>query len=591
MKKLLLFMVLLLMGLASRAQTDTDKISVSGHVLDSKGDNIPGATVLERGTTNGTATNSEGRFIIKVSPNSTLTFSAIGFVPQQVPVQGRTNIEVKLEVSSTDLSEIVVTGSRATEGRSNILTTSPVDVISPREIKAYAQTDVTQILTYVAPSFQSSRQTISDGTDHIDPASLRGLGPDQTLVLVNGKRRHSTALVNINGTVGRGSVGTDMNVIPPAAIKRIEVLRDGAAAQYGSDAIAGVINIQLKDDSSGVLATSTLGRHYEGDGELLQADANVGIGLGSRGFVNVSGQFSNRSFTNRSGEDTAPLIYLGDNGGNYPTVNTSNQPLTFQGGSNGTSNISFYSPGAAGAAITPSNPNSPTFTQADIDRASANRAALKAQDDELAAQRGYNRRNLRWGNSIQRNFGGFINAGFQLSRNLGLDAYLTAGLSRREGRASGFNRLPSAISPQIDLTLYPDGFLPFIEPSIEDRSILGGLRGTVLGFNWDLSSVYGSNSLEFGVEGSLNASLPLGTSPRSFEAGKIFFSQNTNNLSFVRKFRELGPLATLNLAFGGEYRVDNYEISAGEFSSYGFGTNGNNGRNVLPQNGTRIPVP
>ncbi|MFD1188930.1 TonB-dependent receptor plug domain-containing protein, partial [Pontibacter rugosus] len=173
----------------------------------------------------------------------------------------------------------VVTGSRATEGRSNILTTAPVDVISAREIKVFAQTDVSQILTYIAPSFQSSRQSISDGTDHIDPASLRGLGPDQVLVLVNGKRRHSTALVNINGTVGRGSVGTDLNTIPNAAIKRIEVLRDGAAAQYGSDAIAGVINVQLKDDTTGLQISSTVGQHYEDDGELYQADANLGVGL------------------------------------------------------------------------------------------------------------------------------------------------------------------------------------------------------------------------------------------------------------------------------------------------------------------------
>jgi iron complex outermembrane receptor protein len=150
MKKLLLFMALILTGLASRAQTDTDKIAIAGRVLDSKGGNIPGATVLERGTTNGTATNSEGQFVLKVSPNATLTFSAIGFVPQQVPVQGRTTINVNLDVSSTDLNEIVVTGSRATEGRSNILTTSPVDVISPREIRAFAQTDVSQVLRAVS---------------------------------------------------------------------------------------------------------------------------------------------------------------------------------------------------------------------------------------------------------------------------------------------------------------------------------------------------------------------------------------------------------------------------------------------------------
>src|SRR6266581_5898795 len=121
--------------------------------------------------------------------------------------------------------------------------------MKPRHVKVFAQNDITQILNYTAPSFNSNRQTVSDGTDHIDPASLRGLGPDQVLVLVNGKRRHSSALVNVNGTFGRGTVGVDLNAIPAAAIERIEVLRDGAAAQYGSDAIAGVINIVLKDQA------------------------------------------------------------------------------------------------------------------------------------------------------------------------------------------------------------------------------------------------------------------------------------------------------------------------------------------------------
>ena len=522
MKKLLLFVLLLLTGLASRAQTGTDKISVSGHVLDSKGENIPGATVLERGTTNGTATNSEGRFIIKVSPNSTLTFSAIGFVPQQVPVQGRTEIEVKLDVSSTDLNEIVVTGSRATEGRSNILTTSPVDVISAREIKAFAQTDVSQVLTYAAPSFQSSRQAISDGTDHVDPASLRGLGPDQVLVLVNGKRRHTSALVNINGTVGRGSVGTDLNVIPLASIKRIEVLREGAAAQYGSDAIAGVINIQLKDDSTGITASATGGQHYEGDGRLFQGDANVGIGLGGRGFIDVSGQFLNRGYTNRTFEDTAPLIYLGGNSGNYPTsANTEER-----------------------------------------------RRALKAEDDQLVAERGFNRKNMRVGNSEARNFGGFLNAEYRITRNLEL--YVTGGVTRRTGKAAGFYRLPNQVT-QSDLTIFPDGFLPFINTTINDQSVIAGLRTSIAGFATDLSNTFGRNELSFDISNTINASLPQGPGIRNqteFYAGKLAFAQNTTNLNLSRKFSEVGPLATLNVAFGGEFRYDQFETEAGEPNSY-----------------------
>ena len=519
MTKILLLLLLLLTGLAAVAQ---NKVSVAGRLLGASGEVIPGATVLEKGTSNGTATNSNGQFVLDINPSATLVFSAIGFVTQQVPVQQRTTIDVTLQISATDLGEIVVTGSRATEGRSNIQTTAPVDVISAREIRAFAQTDVGQVLTFTAPSFQSSRQTIADGTDHLDPASLRGLGPDQVLVLVNGKRRHNQALVNVNGTVGRGSVGTDLNTIPVASIKRIEVLRDGAAALYGSDAIAGVINVQLKDDSVGVTASSTVGQTVESDGELFQADASVGLGLGGRGFVNLSGQYSDRGFTNRSGVDTAPLIYLGDNNGNYP-----------------------------------GNVNTPAL-----------REALKRRDDALVAERGYDRRNLRFGNSDQRNYGGFLNAGYTLSRALGLEAYVTAGLMRREGQAAGFSRLPGRFSAQNDSTYYPNGFLPLIEPTIIDRSVLAGVRGKVLGFNWDLSNVWGSNGMDFNVVNSVNASFPTGTSPREFYAGRIYFQQNTTNLGFSRQYRELGFLETLSVAFGGEYRDDQYQIEAGEPASY-----------------------
>lgn len=521
MKNILYFWLLVFLALPAWAQAQ--KISVSGRVVGEQGEGLPGTTILERGTTNGSSTNSDGGFVLTVSPEATITIQAVGFTTQQVPVNGRTDLgSIRMQASVQDLNEVVVTGSRATEGRSNILTTSPVDVISAREIKAFAQTDVSQVLTYTAPSFQSARQTISDGTDHIDPASLRGLGPDQVLVLVNGKRRHNSALVNINGTVGRGSVGTDLNVIPPAAIKRIEVLRDGAAAQYGSDAIAGVINIQLKNDSTGINVSSTAGETVEKDGRVYQADANVGIGLGGRGFLDLSGQFSNRSYTNRSGVDTAPLIYLGDNGGNYPA--TANTP--------------------------------------------ALRQALKQRDDQLAAARGYDRRNLRFGNSDQRNYGGFVNAGFRLAPSLGLEAYVSGGITRREGTAAGFARLPGRYSAQNDTLLYPNGFLPLISPTIDDRSLIAGVRGQVLGFGFDLSNTYGLNSLDYRVKNSLNASLPAGTSPTQFYAGQLFFRQNTANLNFVRKFTELGPLATLNVAFGGELRSDNFQIKAGESNSY-----------------------
>ncbi|MVN79138.1 TonB-dependent receptor [Hymenobacter sp. HMF4947] len=516
MRKTLLTPLFVVAALAAHAQ----KITVTGRVLSTTGEAQPGATVLERGTTNGTATSADGDFTLAVTPGATLTISAIGFATQQIAVGSRTRIEVRLAASATDIGDVVVTGSRAAEGRSNILTTAPVDVISAREIKAFAQTDVSQVLTYAAPSFQSSRQSISDGTDFVDPASLRGLGPDQVLVLVNGKRRHTSSLVNINGTVGRGSVGTDLNVIPTASIKRIEVLRDGAAALYGSDAIAGVINIQLKDDSTGVTSTGYYGQTTQSDGKTEQADINIGIGLNKRGFLDLSGQFINRGYTNRAFTDTTPLVYLGANGGNYPATATTEQ----------------------------------------------SRRDLRAQDDALVAANGFDRNDLRVGQSASRNYGGYLNAGYRLG--MGYEVYLSGGASYRTGRGSGFNRLPSQPT-QSDLQLFGNGFLPFINTTIYDQSAILGLRKSFGGFAADLSNTFGRNELAYNVDGSVNASLPTNPlNPTSFYAGRLAFLQNTTNLGFSRRFTDLGPLATLNVAFGGEFRVDNFQIGRGEYASY-----------------------
>lgn len=199
------------------------------------------------------------------------------------------------------LETMVVTGSRA-HGHTASETPAPVDIITAEQLRETGALEVGQILQQLEPSFNFSRTWISDGTDIIRPATLRGLGPDQVLILVNGKRRHQQALVNVQQTVGRGSAGTDINAIPVSAIKRIEVLRDGAAAEYGSDAISGVINIILKDQKEGGLATIEAGQTYEGDGENYHAAINDSIPLGD-GFINLTGEYRKRYETNRAGKD------------------------------------------------------------------------------------------------------------------------------------------------------------------------------------------------------------------------------------------------------------------------------------------------
>jgi iron complex outermembrane receptor protein len=197
---------------------------------------------------------------------------------------------------------ITVTGSRASN-RSAADTALPVDVIDAATIEQIGAIELGRVLQKLAPSFNFPQSFVSDGTDLIWPASLRGMGPDQVLVLVNGKRRHQQALVNVQQSIGRGSAGTDINTIPVSAIERIEVLRDGASAQYGSDAIAGVINIILKKQSEGGTITAEYGETKEGDGETFKFGANGGFKIGS-GFINLTLEHVDRGETNRAGPDS-----------------------------------------------------------------------------------------------------------------------------------------------------------------------------------------------------------------------------------------------------------------------------------------------
>lgn len=210
-------------------------------------------------------------------------------------------------------ADIVVTGTR-TAGRSRLGSTSPVDVLSATTLQRQGTTELAAALAAVVPSVDFPRSSAVDGTDSIRPATLRGLAPDQTLVLINGVRAHASALVNTNGSVGRGSAAVDLNTIPSVALDRIEVLRDGAAAQYGSDAIAGVVNLRLREARSGGGASVTYGQYItdvdtargtrrERDGETVTVAGWQGIGLGSDGFLTVSGEYLNRNPTSRGDFD------------------------------------------------------------------------------------------------------------------------------------------------------------------------------------------------------------------------------------------------------------------------------------------------
>ena len=234
----------LLLGMTSWLHAQ--KATLQGTVQDDEGI-LVGATIFVQETKQGVYTDEEGMYKLSLDPGSySIEARYVGYnsLVQNVTVAAGETTTLNFNMAGgVMVDEVIVVGTRSSN-RTNMTSAVPVDVINLKKLTAATpQTTINQILHYTAPSFSSNTQTISDGTDHIDPASLRGLGPDQVLVLINGKRRHTTSLVNVNGTFGRGNVGTDLNAIPATAIDRIEVLRDGAAAQYGSDAIAGVINI------------------------------------------------------------------------------------------------------------------------------------------------------------------------------------------------------------------------------------------------------------------------------------------------------------------------------------------------------------
>lgn len=544
---------------------------INGSVIDENGQTLIGVSILVKGTSKGAVTNLDGEFSLDINSGDILVFSLVGYKNQEVTMDGSTKINVTL-LPGINLEELVVVGSR-NPNRSATDSPVPIDVLNIEDVTLIApQDNLNLILNYAAPSFTSTTQTVSDGTDHIDPASLRGLGPDQVLVLINGKRRHTTSLVNVNSTVGRGSVGTDLNAIPASAIKRIEVLRDGASAQYGSDAIAGVINIVLKNQTEGLEVSINSGAHFTEeannqtggvDGEKYQIDVNYGMPLGEKGgYVNFTGSMSNRERTFRAGKDGfSGSIYHAYNAIEYVAQNSGADiaNLSITDIKNYAQNVSHFS----------------NQFKADINNAT-DLAALRTllnmdvTDSELTA-RGLRRQDfsMRVGQSEIREGKFFANLLIPISENM--EFYSFGGLSYRKGQAAGFYRRPD--QSRANTTVYLDGFLPEIASDILDGSVAFGIRGKRGEWDIDFSNTYGKNSFDFNILNTSNATMGRST-PKEFYAGGFSFSQNTTNLD-IRRFYD-NIFQGFNVAFGAEFRLENYMQLAGQEESYSsYDTNGN----------------
>src|SRR2546423_6970004 len=288
--------IFMMASIAATGQT------VKGRVVDAAS-NAPlsGASVKVVGAGLGTSTDVDGRFSINVASNGQLEFSYVGYETRRVPVNNQTELSIALVSSSSTLADVVVsTGSRAS-ARTLTSTPLPVDVISVNDIKSTGQPTFDKALQYRVPSFNTVNTPVNDATTLLDPYEIRNLGPSRTLILINGKRKNLSALLYVQFSPGRGETAADLSAIPIDAIKRVEILRDGASAQYGSDAIAGVMNIILKDRYQYSNLTFRGGVTHKGDGENYGLAFNSGANFGSKGFVNYTIDFSQNKSAVRSG--------------------------------------------------------------------------------------------------------------------------------------------------------------------------------------------------------------------------------------------------------------------------------------------------
>jgi iron complex outermembrane receptor protein len=295
MKKLLALFLNLLIVTCLFAQKN-----VTGVVNDSKGAPLPGVNVVEKGTFNGVSTDVNGKFSIKVREQATLVFSFVGFASKEVKVDDQNDYTVAL-VEGTELQSVTVVGSR-TPPRSNTVSALPIDVIGSSDISSAGQTTFDKALQYRVPSFNTVQTPVNDATSLLDPYEIRNMGPSRTLILINGKRKNLSSLLYVQTSPGRGETGADLSAIPMDAIKRVEILRDGASAQYGSDAIAGVMNIVLKDHVDFGTVNLRAGITSKGDGENFGISFNNGSAITDKGYINYTIDLSRTALANRPGK-------------------------------------------------------------------------------------------------------------------------------------------------------------------------------------------------------------------------------------------------------------------------------------------------
>lgn len=463
---------------------------------------------------------------------------------------------------SADEGDIVITGTRRA-ARSAADSPAPVDVISAAELLSQGDTDLQNVLRTSVPSFNVNAQPISDAASIIRPANLRGLPPDNTLVLVNGKRRHRAAVITfLGGGLSDGAHGPDISVIPGIALRQVEVLRDGAASQYGSDAIAGVMNFILRDDNEGATIEADWGQTYEGDGASYSIAGNIGLPLGDRGFVNISAEYGETDATSRSvqRDDAAALRAAG----NTAVLN----PAQIWGSPDVTNDWTVFVNSAF--EITPQ-----------IEAYAFGNYSERETDGGFYFRNPTNRAGVFAGPAV--------NAATGAAQVGGVPSVLVGDLSVDTAGdcpagiplTAGGGLLPdpailAAVSANANcfsfVELFPGGFTPRFGGALEDQSIVLGVRGEIpigSGLSYDASYTYGRNDILFSIRNTINASLGPAT-PRQFTPGGYTQTDENYNIDFAYGL-ELGLASPLNIGFGAEHRSETFEVIAGDVASYVLG--------------------
>ena len=492
---------------------------ISGVVKDNAGAGLPGVNIIEKGTNNGVSTDIDGAYKIKVKEGATLVFSYVGYNKIEKAATSATINVVLSEEGGQNLEEVVVTGTR-TAPRSNTTTALPIDVISSKDLASTGQATFDKALQYKIPSFNTVQTPVNDATSLLDPYEIRNMGPSRTLILINGKRKNMSALLYTQTSPGRGETGADISAIPTDAIERVEILRDGASAQYGSDAIAGVMNIILKKSTNGGSVTLRSGITGKGDGEMIGVSLNNGSTVGEKGFVNYTIDFSKTNLANRPG------ILDAQDEANYWGV-----PLATT---------------QAYLKVKPDGGNVNGSPETAVAKFEINGGKDISENTQFYYNAAY----------VYKKVNSFANYRAPYWRTVSDMPYLAS----LYGTGTAASYL---------------GYVPTFIGDLNDYNATFGYKTKTNGWNTDASVTFGGNKQIYSVTNSQNrskdadgnfiyASNPnIYTGQTTFRPGGTAFNHIVGNIDISKNISD-----KVSIGFGSEFRTENFEVIAGDKQSY-----------------------